>query len=419
MGGMQHLRTVETGVRPYASYVPQRASGNPTLAELAALHLQALEATDSPSLREVRCVISKHLLPVLGPETVAELDVDQATGWWRWLKVESGLSASRLETILWVVRSMVDLAVPDAIPTNPFRSIDPRELRFEDRGEQLDRGLHVLSFDEASRFVSSHLLPLERRACWAVPIAAGVRAAELVALRWGAWDRRVEPLTRLIVREQWKKRARDKDGRRGRFRARKNHAPTLVPVAPFLEQLLTEWRLEWPHRFGHEPRPQDLIFPRERRGHLVPIDPDKLLKRYREDLLTTAIIGSLDERRDLHGLRHTFVTLTTAAGADEEVILSCTHRRKKSKRRSVSEIYRHTFWLELCEAVALHPVRLIRPLEQRMFPLAIDSRSPAPAVPCEPSSETEPRRRRRRMKQLELLKDSPHEAHRRGAQRGA
>lgn len=195
------------------------------------------------------------------------------------------------------------------------------------------RATAVYSRAEVELLVSSPLVSLERRVLYGLGFLAGLRFGEIAALRWSAYESDEEPLGRFSVHVSYTRHV-------GAEKGTKTNVVRQVPVHPMLARLLAEWRLTgWQAAQGRKPKPEDLLLPNQRGGHLT----DNSARKTRE-----AVAKALGLRnRRFHDTRRTFISLALADGANPSLLERITHNAKGD----VQGLYNTPPWLSLCEAV--------------------------------------------------------------------
>lgn len=324
----------------WQDYVPERTQGDPTIAELAERYLIEQERRGVRDLRRYQDVIRLHIVPELGGLRVRAFGVDEATGWIRWLRAESGLANKTINLIVGFARGVLDLAVPGVVALNPLRCLPRGTLPSKRRA--INPEAEVMTPEQVNRLFACGRVTPFRRAMWTTALMSGARSGELSALAWKDIDREPD-LPALCIERSY-------DGHRDSTGETKTGTTRRVPIHPELGRVLEHHRTAvWPTLFGREPCLEDLLFPIERSGELHP-HRNSILRRWWQEDLDAAEISD----RRLHATRHNFVTLLRRAGAPVDAIRPLTHARDSD--RDVFGSYSHLDWKAHCDAVRLFPV---------------------------------------------------------------
>lgn len=325
-----------------------------TLSTWIEYHAKHLELKKSKSLREAKSVY-KRIAAAFGEITLSKFTQREIVAWIEWLKSlrksdnKPRYANKTIRKFHSFLRSALGTAVAAGLMSvNPACHMPTGVLPPNKTRPEFDAANAVLSAHDASRLVSSQLIPSARRALYAMLLFTGAREGEVLGIFWRHWNRLVQPLSKLRFEQQW-------STRRGIIDTTKTDDPRDVPVHLELAAILEDWWLEWSELYGRHPEGDDLIFPRSWGGELKPQYQPQVLTNFKKDLERLGL-----PPRSIHALRHTFTTLTVDAGAEENVIFALTHRDSSSIR----DTYRHWQWPRFCEAVATMPVKLHQPMHQ-------------------------------------------------------
>lgn len=179
-------------------------------------------------------------------------------------------------------------------------------------------------------------IPEWMRVFVAMTSLGGMRPGEVAGRRWRDLKPRKDTLDALRVHTQYQdqplKTARDEDT-----------AERLVPVHPVLARVLHQWRTRgWESTYGRLPRPEDFIIADWREPNrpraVTKNQITKAFKRKRKPLGIT---------KGLHSGRRFFVTQARQGGAAKDIVARITH----NPRGDILDLYTHTEWQPLCEAV--------------------------------------------------------------------
>ena len=220
-----------------------------------------------------------RVLKAIGAKRVSQVttaDLQLLVDRWR----SDGLSPSTVRNTLLPLRAIYRRAVNrDGLPVNPTRGIDLPAVR--------GRRDRIVSPEQAAQMIAA--LPVSDQPLWAMAIYAGLRAGELLALRWRDVD-----LKAGVVRVE-----RSWDKREGPIEPKSRAGKRVVPIAPQLRAHLAA------HQLASLTHPDGLVFGRTT---TLPFSHSAVLARARR-VWTAAGLPVLG----LHDARHTYASLMIAA----------------------------------------------------------------------------------------------------------
>lgn len=334
--------------RHHARFDRRRSATVPTLgAYIETWIAQRYEAGKAVEASASR--LRTHVVPALGDERLDAITPDKVRAFLRDLNAGRTGTKRRLasRTIQQIIRALSSVyrdARIDAVLPNGHAS--PVLLRRDDlpKTEDADpdfRGRSIYTRGEADMLITSTDVPEHMRLAFAVLFCTGMRAGELVALRWGDLHER-EPRWLLRVARSWQEA-------RGREKSTKTGVVRDIPVHPALLPRLLAWRdTGWARAYGRAPRivgrtpaETDLVLP-------APLAPAQHYGIKNLGMSRADVLRKLGLRpRRTHDTRRTFISLSRADGADKDRVKRLTHAR-------VSEVfdqYMEIPWAILCGEV--------------------------------------------------------------------
>jgi integrase len=229
------------------------------------------------TLAEYKDVFRLHIKPVLGRKRIDAINKRHV----RSLLVKSkekGLSASRVETVLQVLRIVLNHSIEDEYTTvNPCTGMTKYVGRRRKKVNCLDE-------QETYQLVkgASHL-PLTLNAFFVVKVRTGLRIGEIAAIEWMDVDLEARTIT---INKQW-------DFKRKEVREPKQGCARVVRLSPMAVDILK--RLKQESGTG-------LVFKGKKGGYLTYKVIQTALQRIAPKAITP------------HTLRHTYATLRLAKG---------------------------------------------------------------------------------------------------------
>jgi integrase len=185
---------------------------------------------------------------------------------------------------------------------------------------------------EIATLIACESVPSLRRIMYATYFLTGSRFSELLPLRVRDYAA-LEPWRGLTI-------AASKVGRHAGRRMR--HLPVFPELRAWLDWWLTD---EYAFLYGHEPRPDDLLFPtisvrRRGRGEAM-CSHNEIYKQWQRHDLPDA---GLPHRR-LHDARRTFVSVLRSEGVPDKTIRAVTHASTGDR---ILDAYTTWEWAALC-----------------------------------------------------------------------
>jgi integrase len=241
-----------------------------------------------------------------------------------------------------------------AMEANPIRDIPHTERPGRRLIDPLKAQRGVLRLSEISTILRAarraHGADFFDALLFAGGLFLGARIGELAGARWMDYDRAVRPLGALTLGRQFHVKS-------GTFRGTKDGMAKVIPVHPVLAGLLERVPVlfrQLADRGLVETDPLFPFFPRLRNGEpsgeLRHWNQRTALVRWKE-FQRAELPPAPDGWRNVHGLRHSFVTRLRAAGADPHAVRSLTHPATLRTSGDAHLAYVHVDWDGLCAAV--------------------------------------------------------------------
>jgi len=242
-----------------------------------------------------------HLLPRFGAMELAKIDVEDIQGF-KAEKMTSGLAPQTVKHMLRLLRQMLEHAIDwGYLRENPAKKVRNPKVPKKD--------MDFLTAQEVGVFLNH--VTNKWYAFFLTAIVTGLRAGELLAMKWGNldWNR-----GQYFVRETW-------------LRPRHGELPTIadpktktsvahVDLTPICLEAIKHHRTlqnEEKLALGHEYQNLDLIFCTSKGGML---DSSNIMKRVFHPVLKSAGLRQIR----LHDLRHTCASLLISQGESPKYI---------------------------------------------------------------------------------------------------
>jgi integrase len=216
--------------------------------------------------------------------------------------------------------------VDELVADNAAKGLPPKTLPKVDR-----RTKSSWTRAEVGAFISSPLVPDDRRVVYAIAAFTGARLGEIAGMRWADLDTAARPLWRWSLRTQY-------DGA-----PLKTDNPRDVPIHPELQRILERWRADgWPHYTAGARYERGFVVPREDGAvHSDNSMGAKAVTRH------AAKLGIEVGTRDFHSFRRFFITHAREDGASAEAVERITH----NATGTMIDGYTYFGWPFLCSAV--------------------------------------------------------------------
>lgn len=356
--GMKQLRTHprELRARPktaWGDHVTPTEVVDLSLSDLVDRHLVLLEAGDSASIHDWR-TLHTMLLRDFGDVPLRQHTEDMWVGWLKARRIEKPRPAEKtLAKTVGLAASFYELGVSlRALDYNPIRRI-PRQHRPSRRVRNpLKAPQSVLTIAEERVVLGDagfrgdffdHLF-------FSAGFCLGGRFGELCGATWADYDASRRPLGGISIEKQWHTKSRT-------LRGTKDGHPKALPVHLRFAALLDMAPSRYLARVGRLPQPTDPLFPFfPRNGDPSPRrwNQRTALRRWREFLADLGIPDPPAGPRDLHSLRHTFVSRLHAAQVHPMVVRALTHpgSLESAGLGDAHMTYVHLDWSALCEGIA-------------------------------------------------------------------
>jgi integrase len=329
----------------------QAGEGPMTVARWGQTWLRTREAKGIATVDDYRSRLTNHILPHIGHLRLDKVTPDHIGEVMR--IAASGTLAPRTQRHVYgTMHAMFARAVPRLIETNPC-SIHPDELPQKKDADPEWRPTAIFSREEVQLLVTSPDVPADRRTFYAVMFLGGLRFGEIAALKVRHYRPETEPLGQLQV-------GRSYNSKKAKLKGVKTDRPRLVPVHPWLAQVLGWWLAHgWQEMMGRPPEDDDVLIPTKLGGHRSCSTGWRQMngggpRKDREGregkwAATPGDLGTLGLRpRRQHDTRRTFITLARADGATKDLLRLVTH----GPEGDIVDIYTEMPWSALCAEVA-------------------------------------------------------------------
>ncbi len=271
----------------------------PTIRKVRAAHPDIRTST----IKNYDTHLKKHILPRLGNAPMALVDVPEARQFIR--DVRAAVAANTCRNVFSTARMLWDSAAGEGLIKiqNPFRT---QPVIAELPAAKTKAGKVIaLTVEEIQVLLDCPLVPLARRARYALAVTAGLADGELAGLTWGATFRGVLDVTQANARFD------------GIGQTKTENRVRKIPLHPAAAAALRQWFHEgWEPLVRRKPKPQDIIFP-DADGNAERPRSARLL---RADLERAGLASTTDGGHNFtfHALRRTFSTTLRRAGVDVE-----------------------------------------------------------------------------------------------------
>lgn len=309
-----------------------------TVSAYAARWIKAREARGIDAASDEERRLRLHILPRIGTMRMRDVRPVHVRDVIRAMRATG--AAPRTVLHVWgAMRGLFgDAVVEEVIESTPCRLARGELPRKVDADPEW-RALATYTRAEVRRLITDLAIPHERRVQYAIKALAGARHSEVAALCWRHYDTTAEPLASLVI-------ARGYNSRRRTITGTKTQAVTRVPVHLSLRVVLDSWRARWPHVYGREPDPDDLIVPTRNGTPVHAADAGHAMTADLQRLGLRVTAGS--RKRGGHDLRSWFQTQAIEDGADSTIIRRVTH----APPTDVAGGYERFSWQVLCREVS-------------------------------------------------------------------
>ncbi len=292
--------------------------------------------------------LEQHFLATFGDRVLAQLATDGGeVALLDWLLALRSKPSKRdgkplASRTVWNIASIVRVFFADALERKKIAR-DPtahwnaeRHLPAKVDKEQGWRQRAGFTLDQVVTLTTDPRIPEDRRLLYALRfLGGGLRPGEAANARWRDLDRAREPLWRLTIASAFNTLTR-------REKSTKTGAELNVPVHPVLQAALEAWWAGgWKRFMGKEPKPEDLIAPRQEGGQRRVTTS---LIQFHADL---EAVGYELQRQ--YESRSTFRNLALLAGATEFHINAITHPRPQKASDFYTRLEMQ--WAAMCRAV--------------------------------------------------------------------
>lgn len=321
------------------------STGPLTVAGWGKKWIAGCEARGLSTVRDYRDRLTLHILPIIGHLRLDKVTPDHIDEVMAAVKAK-GRAPRTQRHVYFAMRAMFNRAVPRLLDHNPC-SIPTSDLPKKKDADPEWRATAIFTREEVQALLTSPLIPPDRRVFYAVMFLGAMRFGEISALCVRNYDPTLKPLGRLQVSRSWHTDRRE-------LKSVKTDVPRLVPVHPWLAQILGHWLAHgWVEMMGRQPGPDDILIPTRRGTHRSAHNGWQQLngraavpRRGRR-----AVPGDLERLglrpRRQHDARRTFITLAQADGARKDRLRLITH----GPEGDIIDIYTEMPWEPLCEEV--------------------------------------------------------------------
>jgi integrase len=313
-------------------------TGPMTVARWAKEWLRSREAKGIATVSDYRTRLELHILPHIGSVRLDRVTPEQIVEVMR--HARQNLRAPRSQRHVYdTMVAMFNKAIPRLLAVNPC-CIDAEDLPAKKDADPEWRPTAIFTRAEVVTILTSPLVPEDRRVIYAVMFLTGMRIGEVAALK--------------VRHNTGQKRLKDT----------KTERPRLVPVHPWLAQILDGWLARgWERMMGRPPELGDILIPtrkgthRSRNNAYNQMNGVKAKKRSarqaggaKKD--RARVVGDLERLglrpRRQHDTRRTFISLARGDGARKDLLRLVTH----GGEGDVVDMYTEMPWASLCEEVA-------------------------------------------------------------------
>ena len=273
---------------------PQAEGGPSTIAELVA-HYRLKELTGESHSRKAfstrsvyKCYLENWILPRWGGHRLDQIKPVAVEEWLDGIRRARGTRAK--------IRNLMSALFHHAMR---YEWVDRNPIKLVRQSAKRERIPDVLELEELQLLFGK--LELRERTLVLLDAATGLRASELLALRWEDVDFKALELS--VTRSIWHQIV-------GNCKTEASVKP--VPLDSYMAEDLLRWR-----RISPYPMPRDWVFASPTKRGKQPYWPDNLMKRY---IRPAARKAGIHKRIGWHTFRHTFGTLLKANGEDVKTV---------------------------------------------------------------------------------------------------
>lgn len=284
-------------------------------------------------------IFERHIFPCIGDMRLTDVSRADIRDMVRTLRRKK-LAPRTVHNIYALARNMfAEAELEDLIPRTPCR-LRKGELPAAVDKDPEWRGQATFTREEMHMLMTDERVPWKRRMLHALKGMVGMRHGEAAALRW----RHItddEPLGRITIAVSF-------DSNHGEEKRTKTSVTRVVPLHPFLRDLLDGWRsVGWELSEGRPPTDDDLVVPGHEGMHYTRFLSSTHTRRDLETLGLRVMAGK-HRGRGGHDLRSWFKTTLIVDGADSAIVRRFTH----APPRDVEAGYIRFPWEVLCRELA-------------------------------------------------------------------
>lgn len=372
--------------------------GPMTVTRFSKQWLASREAKGITTVGDYRGRLRLHILPHIGSMRLDAVRPEHITAVVAAMAAKKDLAPRTQRNVYFTMHAMFRRAVPRLIEVNPC-SLQEEDLPRKKDADPEWRATAVFSREEVVQLLTAECIPLDRRVFYAVLFLGGLRFGEVSALRRRHYSADMEPLARLQVANSY-------NSKLALLKGTKTDVPRLVPVHPWLKQILDRWLAggwaevaanpgvsvrtgfrpgSWatrgpvPALLAGPPGPDDLLIPTRDATHR---NASTTWKQLDDDLKKLGL-----RPRRQHDARRTMITLLLEDGAAPDILRHITHGKAAG---NMMDLYSEIGWPAKCAEIAKLQLRPPPPLPANVRPLWPNGAQPvAPWCPIAP--EIDPR----------------------------
>lgn len=303
-----------------------------TVARWSTQWLASRQTKGIATVADYRSRLEHHVLPLIGDIRLDKVTTDDVANVMARV-AGKGLAPRTQRHVYDAMRAMFGRAVPRLLETNPC-SIHTEDLPAKKDVDPEWRPNAIFTREEVRRILTDPLIVADRRVYYGVMFLGGLRFGEISGLSVRHYLAELEPLGQLQV-------GRSYNSKTQKLKGVKTDRPRLVPVHPWLAQLLNWWlAVGFAEMMGRAPKADDVLIP-SRRGNRRNCSTG--WTQFNEDLTRLGM-----RARRQHDARRTFITLARADGARKDLLRLVTH----GAEGDIVDVYTEMPWAPLCEEVA-------------------------------------------------------------------
>jgi integrase len=330
-------------------------TGPMTFARWAKVWLETRRVKKISTIKDYEQRLRDYVLPHIGAkrlDAVTEVDVMAVLA-------GAGKLAPRTQRhVFYTMNPIFKLAVRRGLlDKNPCGRIPEEDMPRKKDAVPGWRRQALFTREEVMLLLTSSVVPYDRQVFYSVLFLGGCRFGEVSALRLNHYQPDMQPLAQLAIELSY-------DSDKGVVGETKTENPRLLPVHPWLKQIIDAWLATgWQRLMGRPPQQDDILVPNRLGRHRSKSTMWQALngrpaRAAREATETrkaraarAAVPGDLERlglrNRRQHDARRTFISLCRADGARKDILRLCTH----GPEGDIMDIYSEIPWEALCAEV--------------------------------------------------------------------